>query len=83
MVGLACISKCVVCEKERRIGNLDGGSVDEKEEGGRKRRIRNLASTSINLHLLVRALPCLRPAFHHHHGEGALPPTSELSIIDA
>ena len=57
------------------------GSVDEKEEGGRKGRIRNLASTSINLHLLVRALPCPRPAFHH--GEGALPPTSELSIIDA
>ena len=57
------------------------GSVDEKEEGGRKRRIRNLASTSINLHLLVRALPCLGRAFHH--GEGALPPTSELSIIDA
>ena len=55
------------------------GSVDEEEEGDRKRRIRNLASTSINLHLLVRALPCLRRAFHHR--EGALPPTSELAII--
>ena len=42
-------------------------SVDEKEreeeEGGRKRRSRNLACTSINLHLLVRALPRPRLSF--------------------
>lgn len=38
MVGLACISKCVVCEKGRRTGMA--ASVDEKEreeeEGGRQ-----------------------------------------------
>ena len=35
MVGLACISKCGVCEKGRRIGMA---AVDEKEgeEGGQE-----------------------------------------------
>ena len=42
---------------------MAAAAVDEKEkeregeEGGRKRRSRNLACTSINLHLLVRVLP--------------------------
>ena len=58
MVGLACISKCVVCEKGRRIGMAAAELMRRRRRGrrgGRKRRSRNLACTSINLHLLVRA----------------------------
>ena len=58
MVGLACISKCVVCEKGRRIGMAAAVLMRRRRRGrrgGRKRRSRNLACTSINLHLLVRA----------------------------
>ena len=33
MVGLACISKCGVCEKGRRIG-MAAAAVDEKEREG-------------------------------------------------
>ena len=57
MVGLACISKCVVCEKGRRIGMAAAELMRRRRRGrrgGRKRRSRNLACTSINLHLLVR-----------------------------
>ena len=57
MVGLACISKCVVCEKGRRTEMAASDDEEEGGRGGRKRRSRNLACTSINLHLLVRALP--------------------------
>ena len=60
MVGLACISKCVVCEKREKNREGMAEQLMRRRVGrieGRKRQSRNLACTSINLHLLVRDLP--------------------------